>query len=283
MVEGIWSDLAESLPPVIRRYRSRISSLQVREKADRTLLTEADLEVEALIIEAIRRRDPGASIVAEESGSNPGSGGQSSGSSRVWVIDPIDGTAEFVRPERREFCSVVCRLEEGLPQEAFVLAPELGRERAPLTFMVDAKAKRVTVNGAQVGPGTGEHKSRWISVTRSKESASRPFEAEFEGMGFSLKLRTTSQTLDMLRTAVDISALTELHPTAFSLFFREQQKVWDGVAGLCASLAMGLTIVDACGVSPFPISHEFLSGDSPTFDSTIVGTSEVVRCLLGRL
>ncbi|HXY73173.1 MAG TPA: inositol monophosphatase family protein [Actinomycetota bacterium] len=61
---------------------------EVRKKADLTPVTEADTGIEAMIRDAIADRFPGDAILGEEQGLE-GSG------SRVWVVDPIDGTKNF--------------------------------------------------------------------------------------------------------------------------------------------------------------------------------------------
>lgn len=60
-------------------------------KPDRTLVTEADLEVEHLLAERIRKAFPMHSFVGEESVHR----GLTEHSDTVWVIDPIDGTTAF--------------------------------------------------------------------------------------------------------------------------------------------------------------------------------------------
>ncbi len=55
-----------------------------------SIVTDADLAAEAWIVNHLRRRFPGDAIIAEESGFQPGS------SDVTWVIDPLDGTSNFV-------------------------------------------------------------------------------------------------------------------------------------------------------------------------------------------
>lgn len=57
----------------------------------RDIVTEADYEAEAILITAIRRKFPHHSILSEEAGSLPGSG------EYTWIIDPLDGTANFAQ------------------------------------------------------------------------------------------------------------------------------------------------------------------------------------------
>jgi 3'(2'), 5'-bisphosphate nucleotidase len=65
-VVALWNELEDCLLPVFAGYRSRISELPIEVKADHTLLTEADVAVQRIIIEAIRAADSGAVIIAEE-------------------------------------------------------------------------------------------------------------------------------------------------------------------------------------------------------------------------
>jgi 3'(2'), 5'-bisphosphate nucleotidase len=280
---ALWDDLASDLERELRNFRARLRHLSISVKPDRTLLTDADIAVESLIIDRIRKIDPDPVIVAEEDEraavreevlARPG---------RIWVIDPIDGTAEFVKPESREFCSVVCLLENLVPVAAFVLAPELGRGATALLITAGGDDAAIKVNG-ELGyrHRIGKHE-QWVSVTRSKDEPARPFESGLSGIGYQLKTRTTSQTLDMVRTALDISELTDPPLPQFQLFMRTSQKVWDGLAGLCLGTAAGLVAVDATGSPRLPASTEILSRPEPVFDSTIMGDKELVSWLLQQI
>jgi len=59
-------------------------------KADRSLVTEADLAIERAMIARLAFERPADGILAEESGAIEGTSG------RDWILDPIDGTADFV-------------------------------------------------------------------------------------------------------------------------------------------------------------------------------------------
>jgi 3'(2'), 5'-bisphosphate nucleotidase len=273
--------LNSTLLPEFSRYRSQLSTLDVSEKEDKTLLTEADLHIEALIIEAVRSIDSNAWIVAEESGNTdatPATGTERP--NRAWIIDPIDGTAEFVRPDRREFCAVVCLLEQGEPVGSFVLAPELGPARSPLAVLTDVATGRVSVNGETAAPARLREGRPHASVTRSAGSAPRPFEAVMRNAGYTLKTGTTSQTIDMIRTAIDVSQLSDLPLPSFELFARKRQKLWDGAAGLCMGAALGLTRVDLRGNPRTPFDLALLHEVEPTLDSTVMGAPEAVRWFL---
>lgn len=125
--DELWTYLNAQLVPAFSRYRERINELPVEVKADKTLLTEADIAVQKSIIEAIRAMEPSAVVIAEEDERTHIRTEVLEASGRVWVVDPIDGTAEFVRGDRVEFCSVVCLLEDWQPSAAFILGPRTRR------------------------------------------------------------------------------------------------------------------------------------------------------------
>jgi histidinol-phosphatase len=91
--------------------------VRVMQKADRTPVTQADQEAEAAIVERLRAAFPDVGFLGEEFGAQ----GQQA---RRWIVDPIDGTKNFVR---------------GIPYWATLLALEeegevtLGVVHAPAT------------------------------------------------------------------------------------------------------------------------------------------------------
>lgn len=271
-LESLWTKLDELLLPVLRSYRERLPALEVSEKADRTLLSEADLAAQKLIVETILAAFPGSGFVAEEDDEPLPRHG-----SPVWVIDPIDGTSEFVSPTGREFCSVVCRLDDGVPTAAYVLAPELGAGRRPIRIHW---ATQVTVNDEPAKPLPAHDKPVRASVTRSKGTEPRPYEADLAEIGCEMKLRTTSQTLDMVRACADLSAWTGDPDKQFDVFYRREQKVWDGIAGIALATAMGRLARDGNGRDPVPISQDMLTEPEPQFAETVTGDPDCVHWFL---
>jgi histidinol-phosphatase len=81
------ADLADAI--TLDRYQSQ--DLVIITKPDNTPVTDADRAVETAIREAIGTHRSGDGLVGEEFGSDKGSSG------RYWVIDPIDGTKNFMR------------------------------------------------------------------------------------------------------------------------------------------------------------------------------------------
>jgi 3'(2'), 5'-bisphosphate nucleotidase len=269
-IKALWDELETSLTPLLLEFRSRLDSLQVSQKPDHTLLTAADIAVQEHIVKRILAHDPGANIVAEEAQDQPGG---TATSQRIWIIDPIDGTAEFVLPDRREYCSVVCLLENRQPVAALVVAPQIGVGGTAVSMRVVGRGSSIEVNG-QPRPGISISAPLRASVTRSSAAAERPWEKLMADAGFELKTRTTSQTLDMVRTCVDLSQETGAAMAPFSLFYREAQKVWDGAAGMCLAQTAGLRVCDGHGQDRHVIDLDLRTVE-PTFASTLVAAPAV--------
>jgi histidinol-phosphatase len=94
--------------------------LQVDTKPDLTPVTDADRAVETGLREALGRARPGDSILGEEFG------GPTRWAGRQWIIDPIDGTKNFVRGVP-VWASLIALLEDGVPAVGVVSAPALQR------------------------------------------------------------------------------------------------------------------------------------------------------------
>jgi histidinol-phosphatase len=65
--------------------------VEISYKADQTPVTEADREAERVIMEVLSAHFPGYNILGEESGF------RDKGADKTWIIDPIDGTKNFIR------------------------------------------------------------------------------------------------------------------------------------------------------------------------------------------
>lgn len=90
-IEVIIEDIAREAGTLALTYFRSLAGLPVEKKGHLDLVTEADRQVEALLIARLNQAFPDDGIFGEEGGEIPGTSG------RIWVIDPIDGTFNFVR------------------------------------------------------------------------------------------------------------------------------------------------------------------------------------------
>lgn len=110
-------ELAE-LADSISLPRFRAADLAVDTKPDRTFVTDADIAVERALRARIEADRPGDAFFGEESGT----GGDSS---RKWILDPIDGTSNFLRGVPN-WATLIALEIDGAPSVGVVSAPAFG-------------------------------------------------------------------------------------------------------------------------------------------------------------
>ena len=97
---------------------------EVTYKKDDSPLTQADLESHRIIAAGLRELSPDIPVLSEEGASAPFAA--RSGWRRYWLVDPLDGTKEFIR-RNGEFTVNIALVEEGAPVLGVVHAPTLER------------------------------------------------------------------------------------------------------------------------------------------------------------
>jgi histidinol-phosphatase len=104
---------------LISHDRFSALDLVVTTKPDRTPVTDADQAVERSIRAGIEKARPGDAILGEEYGTE-------GDSRRQWIIDPIDGTANFLRGVPI-WATLIALAIDGVPVVGVVSAPALGK------------------------------------------------------------------------------------------------------------------------------------------------------------
>lgn len=127
--ELVLAQFIEELTPAVRQAGSLIETMKAqgvaeRVKSDRSPVTEADEAAEELLTAAIREIDPDGVIVGEEAAA-AGLTAASGTNSRYWLIDPLDGTRDFVKGGV-DYSVNVGLVENGLPVAGLVLHPPTG-------------------------------------------------------------------------------------------------------------------------------------------------------------
>ena len=82
---------SEKASKVLIRDFGEIEKLQVSKKGPTDFVTNADLKAEKIIIEELKKARPNYSIISEESGIE-----ENKDKNNTWIIDPIDGTINFL-------------------------------------------------------------------------------------------------------------------------------------------------------------------------------------------
>ncbi len=103
----------------IALQRFRAQDLVVETKPDASPVTDADKAVEARIREILAAERPDDALIGEEMGI-------AGAAKRTWIIDPIDGTANFMRGVP-VWAALISLAVDGKPTVGVVSAPALGR------------------------------------------------------------------------------------------------------------------------------------------------------------
>jgi histidinol-phosphatase len=115
-------DLAIELADIadaISLQRFRALDLHVESKPDRSPVTDADRSVEQALKKVLAEKAPNDALIGEEYG-NTGA------ASRTWIIDPIDGTANYLRGVP-VWATLIALSVDGKPVVSVVSAPAMGR------------------------------------------------------------------------------------------------------------------------------------------------------------
>ncbi|HLK12873.1 MAG TPA: 3'(2'),5'-bisphosphate nucleotidase CysQ [Candidatus Binatia bacterium] len=118
----------------IRRHYEGV--IEAREKSHDSPVTAADLEADAIIRARIAAAFPDDGWLSEETADST----ERLGKRRVWIVDPLDGTKEFIQ-HIPEFCVCVALVEAGRPIVAVEYNPAADR------LYVASRGDGTTVNG----------------------------------------------------------------------------------------------------------------------------------------
>ncbi|PPK69774.1 histidinol-phosphatase [Actinokineospora auranticolor] len=131
----------------ITRARFQAVDLVVERKPDRTPVTDADTAVEDAVRAVLAESYPADAVAGEERGGAVGAG-------RAWVLDPIDGTKNFLRGVPA-WATLIALVEDGTPVVGVVSAPALGRRwyaargEGAWTVRDGGEPRRISVSGVR--------------------------------------------------------------------------------------------------------------------------------------
>ncbi len=129
---------AREASDIIVQATDRLDRVKVFEKGQNDFVTNIDQEVEALLIASIQKAYPKHSFLGEESGLIEGEDKET-----VWIIDPVDGTRNFMRGYPH-FCISMACIKNGKLQHALIVDP-IRREEFTAT-----KGQGSQLNGTRI-------------------------------------------------------------------------------------------------------------------------------------
>jgi len=136
---------ASAAGELVARAHARPGTLTAETKSPGDYVTDVDRSAEQAAIRVLREGAPDIAILAEESGGTR--------NQRMWVIDPVDGTTNFVRGFPVVGVSVAL-VEDGQPVVGAVVAPLLGESWSAAAGQgaMDREGRRLSVS---THPGAG--------------------------------------------------------------------------------------------------------------------------------
>lgn len=141
-------EIAEEAGALGMVYFRDISKLEVSQKSVQDLVSNADLEVETLIRDRLEAAFPNDGIVGEEHAPKPSISGW------TWVIDPIDGTANFVRGIP-QWCVILACVHQDETKIGVIFEPSYGElfwcAKDAGAFVGDTPIKVATTRGLDDG------------------------------------------------------------------------------------------------------------------------------------
>ncbi|MGI4815699.1 MAG: inositol monophosphatase family protein [Janthinobacterium lividum] len=234
---------ARSAGSIINRASLDLDRVQVTQKQHNDFVTDVDKAAEASIIDTLRIAYPDHTVLAEESGASAGS------SDYQWIIDPLDGTSNFIHGFQY-YCVSIALAHKGVVTQAVVYDPTRNdlftATRGAGAFLNNRRlrvAKRDRLADGLIGTGF-------------------PFR-ERSGLGSYLKLfeKMTEACAGLRRPGAAALDLANVAAGRMDGFFEQGLKPWDVAAGsLLVSEAGGL-VGNYEGESNFLHTNEIVAGN----------------------
>jgi len=234
---------ARAAGAIILRYMNRVDGLKVEEKSRLDFATEVDRMAEAEIVRELKRAYPDHGVLGEETGAS----GKSK--DKVWVIDPLDGTHNYLHGFPH-FCVSIGFVDHGDLLHAVIYDPlrdELfTASKGDGAFVNDRRmrvTKRETLTAALLGTGfpfrQRAHLEGQLAMTRALLHEAEDIR------------RTGSAALDLAYVAAG----------RLDGFFEIGLKPWDMTAGCLLVREAGGHFCDFTGQSGMPASGNLIAAN----------------------
>jgi myo-inositol-1(or 4)-monophosphatase len=249
---------------LINRASLDVESMLVTRKERNDFVTEVDKASEEAIIETLLAAYPSHAILAEESGHRPGTGASKSlravalrEAAHIWIIDPLDGTTNFIHGVPH-YCISIALMESGVITQGLIYDPTRNElftaSRGRGAFLNDRRirvTKRTRLEESLVGTG---FPFRMIAQIDDYLTMLRPVMEKAAGLR-----RSGAAALDMAYTAAG----------RFDAFFEMGLKPWDVAAGSLLVTEAGGLVGDFSGNANYLEGEQVLAGTPKVFSAMI--------------
>jgi myo-inositol-1(or 4)-monophosphatase len=235
-------DAARAGAAVAAGWADRRAELVVSAKADPDdLVSRADTEAEAAVLAVLTRRRPHDGVLGEEGGSRPGTTGLR------WVVDPIDGTTNYLYG-RPDWAVSVAVLDDAGQHSPAVVEPALGRT-------TEASAGGGTWSDGRRAPALEQAE---LSRALVELNLGRPAQKHHAGP---LLSALVPRVRDVRRGGSAACALAQVATGRADAAWVPGLQPWDCAAGILLVAEAGGTVGDLDGATPgaVPASGDVLA------------------------
>lgn len=247
-LRGIAEEAAQIGGQVARESFGRLSN--VRLKADSSEVSEADEAAQEAILDVIQRRRPDDGLIAEESTPTVSSFTKPAPDTPCWVIDPIDGTRNFVR-HMPDYCVSIGVMLNGIAVAGVILAPQ--REQ----LYSGAWGQTLLVNGSAVDSHAAESEKIVAAIPSTATGAVHGLVHDWLDRLVIRNIGSTALHIALVATG------------QFDAAINANSKLWDIAAGAALLASAGCTFLTATGAPRLPIDvSSYERGDLPNIALT---------------
>ncbi|CAN5166489.1 inositol monophosphatase family protein [soil metagenome] len=249
---------------IINRASLDIERVTISKKGHNDFVTEVDKAAEAIIIETLLGAYPGHAILAEETGASGAD--QREGNEYTWIIDPLDGTTNFIHGVP-QYCVSIALRHNGQITQAVVF--DVNRNelftatRGRGAFLDDRRirvAKREKMAEALIGTGFP------FRADESPEALDRYM---------SIFKRMTMRAAGLRRPGAAALDLAWVAAGRFDGFWEAGLKPWDIAAGSLLVLEAGGIIADWEGAQTYLETGNTVAGSPKIFAQLLATIAEV--------
>jgi len=245
---------------IIMRYSARVDSLSIRSKQRNDFVSEVDQQAEQEIIRIIHRAYPDHAILAEESGRHGSSDAE-------WIIDPLDGTTNYLH---------------GFPQYAVSIAMRRGG-RLQLGVVYDPFKEELFCASRGEGATLNNHRIRVASLTQLTGAllgTGIPYRPDQDLDGYLVTLRALIRDTAGVRRAGS-AALDLAYVAAGRLdgFWEFGLRPWDMAAGVLLIQEAGGLVGDPRGGEDHMRSGDIVAANPRLFRAMLQRLAPCLRSL----
>ena len=180
---------------------------EVQTKADASPLTVADLRSHRLIVDGLRRLTPDLPIISEEA--DPADFAVRRTWDRYWLVDPLDGTKEFVS-RNGEFTVNIARIEAGRPVLGVVGVPV--REEVFVGDVKSRNAYKSTPNGRKTLHTRAVSATEGLTVVASRNHGGPRLERYLDALSVAFGTVSRKSVGSSLKFCILAEGLADFYP-----------------------------------------------------------------------